>query len=111
MPPPQVHFHRIPISLPCPVPVLPGSPDTMTVDGSVIPLEQRTEKCGVDAFWFIGAQPTCDVHCRQACELLDIDYDDLLAEAGGPADVERKPWNERHRYPQDQILDPPEPTP
>ena len=96
-----MHFARLPFSLPCPAPVLPGTPDTMR-NGKPIPLEERTEKCAVDAFWMIDAQVTCDVHLRVFCELMDLDYDELLADAGGEARaVESKPWHERHRYPQD----------
>jgi hypothetical protein len=98
-PGPKVHFMRLPISLPCPVPVVPGTPDTCRGD-EPIPLEQRTERCCVDAFWMIGGQITCDIHLREACRFLGIDYDDLLAEAGGPASTEDKPWHERHRYAQ-----------
>lgn len=104
----KVQFQRVPISLPCPVPVLPGTPDTVDADGEPIPIERRTEACAVDAFWLIGAQLCCDVHARQACELLGIDYDELLAEAGGPFRTEEKPWHERHRYPQaDAKVNPP----
>jgi hypothetical protein len=102
----EVHFARIPISVPCPVPVLPGTPDTMR-DGDAIPMEERTERCHVDAFWFIGGQPTCDVHLRVACGLLEVDYDDLCAEAGGPFTSEEKPWSERYRYPQSDAVDGP----
>jgi hypothetical protein len=98
----EVSFTRLGISLPCPVPVIPGTPDTMR-DGEPIPLDERTEKCAVDAFWMIGGQVTCDVHLREACGLLGIDYDDLLAEAGGEFRTEGKPWRERHRYRQEGI--------
>lgn len=104
---PQVQFTRVPISLPCPVPVVPGTPDTMR-DGEPIPLEERTERCHVDAFWMIGGQLTCDVHLRVACELLGIDYDDLLGEAGGEFSTENRPWHERSRYPQDMAQEPSE---
>lgn len=98
----QVNFARLPISLPCPVPVVPGTPDTMR-DGEPIPLEERTEKCAVDAFWMIGGQVTCDIHLREACGLLGIDYDELVEEAGGAFSIESKSWHERHRYRQEDI--------
>lgn len=108
----MVHIARLPISLPCPVPVFPGTPDTMR-DGEAIPMEERTEKCCVDAFWMLGAQITCDVHLRVACELMDIDYEGLLDEAAempgySKAEMlaawrerEAVPWAERHRYAQE----------
>jgi hypothetical protein len=98
----EVSFMRLPISLPCPVPVVPGTPDTIR-DGEPIPLQERTERCAVDAFWMIGGQVMCDVHLRVACALLGVDYDELLAEAGGEFRVEGKPWHERHRYAQEDI--------
>jgi hypothetical protein len=95
-------FSRLPISLPCPVPVLPGTPQTMR-DGDAIPIEERSEACAVDAFWMLGGQVLCDVHAQEACGLLGIDYADLLDEAGGEFDTEAKPWAERFRYPQDRV--------
>jgi hypothetical protein len=95
----EVQISRLPISLPCPVAVLPGTPQTMR-DGEPIPMEERTEACAVDAFWAIGGQILCDVHLREACELLEIDFDGLVDEAGGSASCEDKPWAERHRYEQ-----------
>lgn len=100
----QVGFARVPLSLPCPVPVIPGSPDTMDANGEPLSLDQRTERCAVDGYWFIGGQPCCDVHCRMACDVMGIDFDDLAAEAGGPFDSERVPWAERKRYPQDDPM-------
>jgi hypothetical protein len=107
----QVSIMRVGLSLPCPVPVLPGTPDTMDADGEAIPLEQRTEKCGVDGWWFIGGQPCCDIHLKQACELLAIDWQGVIDEGTdgrGLNETEQKPWGERHRYPQDQIVTPKE---
>jgi len=100
----QVSFLRIPISLPCPVPVLPGTPTTMDEEGEPIPVAERTEKCAVDAWWMIGAQVTCDVHLREACGLLDLDFDGIVEEATcgrGLNMRELQPWGERHRYAQD----------
>lgn len=96
----EVQFTRLSISLPCPVPVLPGTPETMR-EGEPVSLDERTEACAVDAFWMIGGQLTCDVHLRQACELLDIDYASLEEESGGPYTTEEKPWAERRRYDQE----------
>ncbi len=95
-----VHFARVGLSLPCPVPVVPGTPRTMDDDGEPIPLEQRTEACAVDAWWFIGGQPVCDIHLREACDLLGLDADSVLDE-GGRAGDDGVPWEERHRYSQE----------
>jgi hypothetical protein len=89
-----INFVRVGLSLPCEVPVLPGSPD---VDA---PPDQRTEKCHVDAWWITGLVPTCDVHLRVVCKVAEIDFDDLVKEAGGLNETEQKPWAERYRYPQ-----------
>lgn len=96
----EVQFVRLPISLPCPVPVIPGTPDVLDSDGQPIDIAERTETCNVDAWWAMGAQVSCDVHMRIACGLIGVDYEDLLAESGGPFPSERKPWVERKRYPQ-----------
>lgn len=96
----QVAILRVPVSLPCPVPVLPGTPDTMR-DGEPIPLEERTERCAVDAFWMVGAQVLCDVHLAVFCEVAGIDFDDLVEEGGGRTERMDRPWHERHRYAQD----------
>jgi len=90
---------RVPISLPCCLPVLPGTPDTDA------PIEQRTEKCAVDAWWVIGAVPTCDLHLQKVCEIAGWDYEEILDDFDGgtgdlPNDTERKPWGEQHRYAQ-----------
>ncbi len=94
-----MEFTRVGLSLPCHVPVLPGTPD---VDA---PLEERTEKCHIDAWWFVGAVPTCDIHLRVVCEVAGVDFLDLVAEAGGLNETERKPWEKRHRYPQDEAIE------
>lgn len=92
----RLDIGRVGLSLPCCVPVLPGTPD---VDA---PLEQRTEKCHVDAWWIIGAAPTCDVHLREVAKVADFDFEELVEEAGGLNETEEKPWSERHRYPQSE---------
>lgn len=75
--------------------VVPGTPDVMR-DGEPIPLEERTERCCVDAFWMIGRQVVCDIHLKAALPLLGIEsgYEGLLEEG--------QPWHERHRYPQEE---------
>lgn len=88
-------------SLPCPVPVVPGTPEVLGADGWPLPLEQRTEKCCVDAWWMIGNQVTCDIHLRVACGHLKIDFDEVIEESGGLNHQEKLPWAERHRYSQD----------
>lgn len=97
-----VRITRLPISLPCPVPVVAGTPNTRDDDGEPIPLDERTERCAVDAFWMMGLQVTCDVHLRDACEVGGIDFDGVVAEAGGLFSSEQKPWADRHRYSQDE---------
>jgi hypothetical protein len=91
----QVNIARVGLSLPCCVPVLPGTSDTDA------PLEERTEKCHVDAFWIIGRAPTCDIHLRTVCRAAEWGFDELVEEAGGPWPRESVPWADRHRYAQD----------
>lgn len=95
----ELTFARLPVSLPCPVPVLPGTPVTMR-DGEPVPIGERTECCAVDAWWMIGLQVACDVHLREACEMLDVDFEGLVEEAGGLNETEQQPWGDRYRYPQ-----------
>jgi hypothetical protein len=96
----RVDILRVGLSLPCPIPVLPGTPDTMR-DGEPIPIEERTEACAVDAWWFLGLQLLCDVHLREACELLGMDFAGVVEQAGGLHETEKKPWAERRRYEQE----------
>ncbi len=95
----EVHFMPLPIQLACPVPV---TPDGRTMDdaGEAIPLEQRTERCAVWAHWMIGGQVSCDCHTLIACDLLGIDFDGLVVEAGRDVADARVPWGERRRAPQ-----------
>jgi hypothetical protein len=92
---------RVGLSLPCAVPVIPGTPDTDA------PLTERTEKCHVDAWWFVGAVPCCDIHFRAFCEMAGDDYEAVCAEfrANGwpntPNEKETRPWAEQHRYAQE----------
>jgi hypothetical protein len=91
----QVEIMVLPISLPCPVPVLPGTGETMR-DDEAIPLEERTECCAVDAFWFMGQMPVCDLHLLTALELLRIDPEAVEKDTGRKFD--HRPWEDRHRY-------------
>lgn len=96
----EVQFTPLPIQLACPVPV---TSDGRTVDdkGEPLPLEHRTERCAVWAHWMIGGQVSCDVHTAQACELLGIDFDGLVEEAGRDLDAARQPWADRERSTQE----------
>jgi hypothetical protein len=89
----DVPVMRVPISLPCQVPVLPGTPDTTA------PIEQRTERCAVDAFWIIGRAMICDLHLRV---VLGDDYAPTVAQWPDLVLSAREtvPWVEMHRYDQ-----------
>ena len=95
----RVLFFPLPIQLACPVRVTPTG-DTMR-NGEPIPMEERTERCAVWAHWMIGGQVSCDVHTAIACELLGIDFDDLVTEAGRRVEDARSPWAERRRSTQE----------
>lgn len=82
---------RVPLSLPCQVPVLPGTPST------VEPIEQRTERCAVDAWWMLGRAMVCTLHLR---ELLGDEYESCVGDIPVNA-TESGPWEQMHRYPQD----------
>ena len=79
----EVHFYPMPIIgiAACTVPVLPGSPTVMR-DDEPIPMEERTEMCATTCRWMIGMQPLCDHHLRETCELIGVDLEELLDEAG-----------------------------
>lgn len=97
----QITFTRVPIlgMIGCGVPVIPGTP---TIDVSI---EQRTELCAVDVDWIVGLMPTCDHHVKTICQMAEIDWPDLVAEAGRDlADAER-PWGERLRHSQEVARD------
>jgi hypothetical protein len=79
----------------CGVPVIPGTSDCEA------PLDQRTELCAVDANWIAGMVPTCDVHVRVLCEMVDIDWPGLVAESGRDLTVAERPWAERERHSQE----------
>jgi hypothetical protein len=92
----EITFMRIPITgtIGCSVPVLPGTPD------AIAPLEDRTELCAVDANWLVGAVPTCDHHARVVCELMRIDWPEVVAEAGREMESAEEPWADRERHSQ-----------
>lgn len=107
----RVEILRLPLTSPCPVPVLPGSGRVLDDLGDVIPLGERTELCAVDAGWMLGAQRLCDVHLRESCDLMGIDFDGVITETFEPFGHEaverareraRLPWGDRHRYTQDE---------
>ncbi len=100
----KVIITRVSLSLPCKIPVLPGTPEADA------PLEDRIEYCATDAWWFVGQIPTCDLHLRGVLKLMDDDYDAFMADFLAthpewderiPNDSERKPWAERYRYSDD----------
>jgi hypothetical protein len=107
-----VHFTRLPITTPCPVPVAPGGA-TFDDEGEPLPMEQRPELCAVDACWMIGGQRLCDYHLRDLFDRGYFEpgtYDDLCRDTYGEygsdaveAAVARSlvPWAERKRYSQD----------
>lgn len=98
--PMQVLFMALPIQVACPVPVTPDG-RTMDEDGEPLPMEERTERCAVFAHWMIGAQVSCDCHTLIACEVMDVDFDELVLEAGRDVEAARKPWAERKRSTQE----------
>ncbi len=106
----EVSIHRVSISLPCRIPVMPGTSKTDA------PLEDRIEYCATDAWWFVGAIPTCDEHLRVVLRMMGDDYDAFLRdfieehpmyEGRIPNETERLPWNERHRYETDIMREAP----
>jgi hypothetical protein len=106
------HFQRLPITLPCPVPIEAGTGRAIGDDGQPIPLKERTELCAVDAGWMIGAQVMCDYHLRQIFDngWMEGTYEELVAEAyeEWPERIPEvvadslRPWSERRRYSQEQ---------
>lgn len=92
----EIVFTPIPITglLGCCIPVIPG---TQNADA---PLEQRTELCAIDANWIVGRVPTCDIHVRHVCKLLDIDWPELVAEAGRDLAHANRPADEREHHTQ-----------
>lgn len=100
----EVAFMSLPIQVACPVPV---TPDGRVLDdaGEPIALELRTDRCAVWAHWMIGGQVSCDVHTAVACELMGIDFDGLVLEAGRSVEEARRPWAERARSTQQDACD------
>jgi hypothetical protein len=97
---PPVIFTPLPILLACPVPVTPDG-RTVDEDGDPLPEEQRTARCAVWAHWMVGLQVSCDVHTEIMCRLAEIDFDDLVREAGRNPLEARVPWAERIRSTQE----------
>jgi hypothetical protein len=108
-----VQFTRLPITLPCPVPVEAETGRTFDDEGEPLPMEQRAELCAVDACWMIGSQVLCDYH------LSDLwargffgpgDYESLVRDTYGEYGEEdvhlaleraAVPWADRKRYSQE----------
>lgn len=79
----------------CCVPVVPGTED---IDA---PMEERTERCAVDAHWIVGAAPCCDIHAKVMCEVAGWDWDEFWQEAGRTAESVAVPWADRERHSQE----------
>jgi len=73
-----VHFGHSPISFECPVPV--DSLGQIERGGEIIPLAERTAKCGAPANFSIGSQLVCEAHLRHACGLMGLDAEDIIRE-------------------------------
>lgn len=96
----QVVFMPLPIQLACPVPVTPDG-RTMDDNGEPLPMEERTDRCAVWAHWMIGGQVSCDIHTAIFCDVAEIDFDELVEEAGRDIDDARLPWASRERSTQE----------
>lgn len=107
-----VEFTRLPLTSPCPVPVEAGTGRTFDDEGEPLPMEERTELCGVDAGWMIGNQRICGFHLRELWERGFFgpgSYDDLVRDsiehpehAEHQLEKDRRPWAEWHRYSQEE---------
>jgi hypothetical protein len=84
---------RVPISLPCQVPVVPGTGDCTA------PIAERTERCAVDAWWMVGKAMMCTLHLRYAMPGV-VDEFEALDEWTGFNPREELPWEQMHRYDQ-----------
>lgn len=92
----DIPIMRVPISLPCQVRVVPGTPDAEA------PIEERTEFCAVDAWWLIGRASMCTFHLRGAFpELATSLLDELAAEGRHLGPNELGSWEAMHRYDQE----------
>lgn len=94
----------LPIQLACPVPVTADG-RLVGEDGQPIPIEDRPERCAVWAHWMVGGQVSCDCCTAVACELMGIDFDGLVREAGRDVGDARKPWDERKRASQEEAAE------
>lgn len=84
---------RVPASLPCHVPVLPGTGEQDA------PGEQRTETCSVDAWWLLGRAMVCTFHLRRMLGAEAVEQ--LIAELPrGIHENENGPWEQMRRYEQ-----------
>lgn len=88
---------RVPISLPCSVPVVPGTGDAGA------PIEERTERCAIDAFWIAGRAPICSLHL--AGVIGREHFDELCAEAmpfglNDRESIALLDWSRAYRYDQ-----------
>lgn len=109
----EIMIMRVPLTTPCPVKVnwLGESTDTK---GVLLPDEQRTEYCAVDAQWMIGLQRVCDIHLRLVVDefhAVNGTFADILQETFSPfgehecaTATERalRPWSARKRYSQEE---------
>jgi len=87
---------RVGLSLPCMVPVRPGTPDATGQVGT-----ERTETCRVDAWWVVGRAMMCSHHLREV--LGGERFDEIVSglESGHVVTLhprETLPWGEQHRY-------------
>lgn len=96
----EIMFARVGLSLPCMVPVLPGTPDTDP------PIEERTETCNVDAWWIMGRASTCHYHLVQLFG--DERVAEMVEDLGWPGEIpnktERQPWEQQRRYEQNRAV-------
>lgn len=91
----DIPIMRVPISLPCTVPVLPGTPTAEA------PAALRTERCAVDAWWVIGRAPICTLHLFQV--IGEEKVRGLFPEFT-PCPTELLTWGEMHRYGQSEAV-------
>lgn len=68
---------RVSLSMPCSVPVLPGTKDANA------PIEQRTDKCATEGWWWVGERPICDPHFREFVGMVGDNYAEIVSEFRG----------------------------